>query len=84
MGPLFAYADGSPVIRREFDRPLKHLLEFFGLSATVFKCHSFRIGATISAALSGESDAQNRAAGKWASDDFRKYIRISQRTLHLG
>ena len=77
MGPLFAYADGSPMLRREFDRLLKRLLEFCGLSTTVFKGHSFRIGAATSAALRGESDAQIRAASRWASDAFRKYIRIS-------
>ena len=74
MCPLFAYADGSPMLRREFDMLHKHLLEFCGLSTTVFKGHSFRIGA---APLRGESDAQITVAGRWASDAFRKYIRIS-------
>ena len=74
---LFAYADGSPMLRREFDAILKRLLEFCGLSTKVFKGHSFRIGAATSAALRGESDAQIRAAGRWASDAFRRYIRIS-------
>ena len=34
------------------------MLEFCGLSSKVFKGHSFRIGAAMSAALRGESDAQ--------------------------
>ncbi|MEG7522171.1 MAG: hypothetical protein M3H12_03610, partial [Chromatiales bacterium] len=53
QGPLFAYVDGTPMLRREFDLSLKHLLEFCGLSSTVFKGHSFRIGAATSAALRG-------------------------------
>ena len=61
----------------EFDFLLKHLLEFCGLSSQVFKGHSFRIGAATSAALRGESDAQIRAAGRWSSDAFRKYIRVA-------
>ena len=56
---------------------LKHLLELCGLSIKVFKGHSFRIGEATSAALRGESDAQIRSAGRWASDAFRKCIRIS-------
>ena len=76
-GPLFAYMDGTPMLRREFDLSLKHLLELCNLSSKVFKGHSFRIGAATSAALRGDSDAQIRAAGRWSSDAFRKYIRIA-------
>ena len=74
---LFAYIDGTPMLRRDFDSSLRSLLAFCGLSSRVFKEHSFRIGAATSAALRGESDAQIRAAGRWASDAFRKYIRIA-------
>ena len=77
MAPLFAYADGSVMLRREFDALLKRLLLFSGFNPKVFKGHSFRIGAATSAALRGDSDAKIRAAGRWASDAFRKYIRIA-------
>ena len=72
---VYAYADGTPMLQREFDAILKCLLEFCGLSSKVFKGHSFRIAT--SAALRGESDAQIRAVGRRASDAFRRYIRIS-------
>ena len=36
MCPLFAYADGSPMLQCEFDMLLKQLLKFCGLSTTVF------------------------------------------------
>ena len=74
---LFAYADNTPILRREFDSILKRLLECYALSSKVFKGHSFRIAAATSAALRGESDVQIRAAGRWVSDAFRRYIRIS-------
>ena len=74
---LFTHAVGTPMLRREFDAILKRLLEFCGLSSKVFKRHGFRTGATMSAALRGESDVQIRAAGRWASDAFHRYIRIS-------
>ena len=48
---LFAYADGTLMLRREFDAILKCMLEFCGLSSKVFKGHSFRIAAATSAAL---------------------------------
>ena len=74
---LFAYPDGSPMLRREFDVALKQLLIFCGYQTSAFKGHSFRIGAATAAALRGESDAQIRAAGRWTSDAFRRYIRIA-------
>lgn len=74
---LFAYADGSPMLRSEFDVSLKRLLGFCGYETSSFKGHSFRIGAATAAALRGESDAQIRAAGRWTSDAFKKYIRIA-------
>ena len=74
---LFAFPDGAPLLRREFDAALKQLLTFCGLQTSAFKSNSFRIGAASAAALRGESDAQIRAAGRWASDAFRKYIRLA-------
>ena len=74
---FFANAGGSPMLRIEFDVSLKLLLSLYGCQTTSFKGHSFRIGAATAAALRGESDAQIRAAGRWSSDAFRKYIRIA-------
>ena len=74
---FFSYPDGSPMLRHEFDVSLKRLLEFCGYQTSAFKGHSFRIGAATAAALRGESDAQIRAAGRWTSDAFKKYIRIA-------
>ena len=69
---FFATADGSAMLRSEFDVSLKHLLSFCWYQTT-----SFCIGAATAAALRGESNAQIRAAGRWTSDAFRKYIRIA-------
>ena len=76
-GILFAFPDGTPMLRREFDTSLKTLLRFSGFSTDQFKGHSFRIGAATAAALRGDSDAQIRAAGRWSSDAFKSYIRLS-------
>ncbi|XP_064631704.1 uncharacterized protein LOC135489991 [Lineus longissimus] len=76
-GLLFCYPCGSPFLRREFDNTLKRALSFCGLDSSRFKGHSLRIGAATQSAIEGKSDAYIRAAGRWASDAFRKYIRIS-------
>lgn len=75
--PFFAYPDGTLMLRREFDLLLKRVLTFCGLSSKLYKGHSFRVGAATESALRGKSDAYIRAAGRWSSDAFRKYIRIS-------
>ena len=70
---LFAHIPGSPMLRREFDSSLRSLLpgSTCGLSSRPFKWHGVRIRAATSAALRGESDAQIRLAGRWASDAAR-------------
>ena len=75
-GVLFLLHDGSPMLRRQFDAWLKQLLTFCDLDTNQFKGHSFRIGAASAAALRGDSDAKIRAAGRWSSDAFKKYIRL--------
>ena len=76
-GTLFSFPDGTPMVRHEFDLALQSLLAFCGLDSKQFKGHSFRIGAATAAAVRGDSDAQIRAAGRWSSDAFRRYIRIA-------
>ena len=81
---LHAHNCSIQMLRREIDVILKRLVEFCGLNTKVLKGHSFRIGAATSAALRGVSDAQVRAVGRWASDAFRKYIRIAATAVGTG
>lgn len=76
-GPFFIHRGGSVFLRREFDQVLKDALSCCGLSCKFYKGHSFRIGAATEAAASGCSDAQIRNLGRWSSDAFKKYIRLS-------
>ena len=51
-GPLFAFANASPVIRNYFCKAL----QWAGLDPTKYKAHSFRISAATTAADMGMSE----------------------------
>ena len=76
QGPLFVL-NGHPCLRRYFDDRLRAALVGGGYCPKSYKGHSFRIGAATEAASRGMSDAQIRNLGRWQSDAFRKYIRLS-------
>ena len=62
---------------KHFQTFLSLVFRSCGLDSSKYKGHSFRIGAATFAASCGFSDAQIRAMGRWKSDVFRKYIRLS-------
>lgn len=76
-GPLFCHACGQSVTRTSFDRLLHSALKFCNLDGSRYKGHSFRIGAATYAAQNNMSDSQIRALGRWSSNAFRKYIRLT-------
>ena len=76
-GPLFCHVQGCSVSRLAFDRLLHRALKFCNLDSARYKGHSFRIGAATHAAQSNLSDSQIRALGRWSSNAFRKYIRLT-------
>lgn len=76
-GPLFCHADQASVTRVTFDRCLHRALSFCKSDGSRFKGLSFRIGAATYATQNNMSDSQIRALGRWSSNAFRKYIRLS-------
>ena len=46
-----------------------------------FNTHSFRIGAATSAKHAGVSDLHLQALGRWRSDAYLKYVRLSLKDL---
>lgn len=76
-GPLFCHVGGRSVSRLSFDRILHKALKFCNLDSTRYKGHSFIIGAATHAAQSNLSDSQIRALGRWSSNAFKKYIRLT-------
>lgn len=77
QGAIFIQDDGCPVSRSWFSTQLSSAIKLCGLNPSVYKGHSFRIGAASHAAERGMSDAQIRILGRWKSNAFLKYIRVS-------
>ena len=75
QGPLFTTVHATAVDRRVFSAELRTVIQKLGLDPKRYTSHSFRIGAASSLAAEGESDAQIRQAGRWASSAFLSYIR---------
>ena len=46
-----------------------------------FNTHSFRIGAATSAKHARVSDSHLKALGRWKSDAYLKYVRLSPKNL---
>ena len=76
-GPLFINQDGSPVLRSEFSKMLSSVIQLCNLDPNRYKGHSFRIGAATYAAEQDLPDSKIRQLGRWTSDAFKKYIRIT-------
>ena len=76
-GALFLDQTGHTVTRNHFSNFLALTIKHCGLDPARYKGHSFRIGAASYAAKHGMSDAQIRILGRWKSNAFLKYIRIS-------
>ena len=76
-GPLFCNSNLSPILRRQFDCQLHSALSFCGLSSKCYKGHSFRIGKATFDAENNVPDSVIRARGRWKSEAFKKYIRVS-------
>ena len=72
-GPLFQCSDGRFLTRNLI----------LGILSTVFpniadiSTHSFRIGGASSALAAGASDSMIRILGRWSSDCYLRYLRIS-------
>ena len=81
MGPLFVFPDKSPMSRSYFASQLSACLSHAGYNPSLYKCHSFRIGAVTTAATRGFTDVQIQAMGRWKSTAFRRYIRIPMMKL---
>ena len=78
-GPLFQFADGRYLTRRG----LMTVLNAIKPPGTPnMSTHSFRIGAATAAAAAGYPRWAIQALGRWSSDCYRTYIRLSDATIN--
>ena len=74
---LFIHLNGKAVTRSQFTSVLTNALKFAGLYQAGYNTHSFRIGAATTAAMMGIPSELIKEWGRWKSDAFKRYIRIS-------
>ena len=76
-GPLFVLHSGAYLTRRYVAAFLRLALP----GVPNINTHSFRIGGASAASSAGASDALIRIMGRWSSDCYTRYIRISDRSV---
>ena len=74
-GPLFRFADGTPLSRTRLVDSVRGALSSQGFDVHGFNGHSFRIGAATTAAARGLPDSLIQSLGRWRSSAFSTYIR---------
>ena len=75
--PLFCIAGGEAITRRDVASMVKALMQAIGLDPARFGAHSLRIGGATAALAAGVPPTLIRVAGRWASDVFEIYTRLS-------
>jgi hypothetical protein len=79
-GPLFTFHDGRYLTRRNFSSALNKIKP---PSTNNLSSHSFRIGAATTAAAAGLPRWLIQALGRWTSDCYKTYLRISDHTKNI-
>lgn len=81
--PLFIESPTTrnPLSRNAFLTLLNTVLVCIGESNTDIKGHSFRIGAATAAAAANVEDHLIKTLGRWNSDCYQRYIRVSTVTV---
>ena len=80
-GPLFRLKNGHPLSRQHLVQVLRLSLSAAGMDCSRYSGHSFRIGAATTAMARGVPESTVQTLGRWASDSFKRYIRIPRQDL---
>ena len=79
--PLFTLITGTPLTRTFMIAKLKALLSHLGYNPQLYSGHSFRSGAATSAGAAHIPDHMIRTLGRWTSDCYNRYIKVSCKSL---
>ena len=84
-GPLFCWPDGRGFTVREIRAAVKAVMQAAGRDPDRYGAHSLRIGAATAALASGVPPQLIRLMGRWSSDVYEIYCRMSlQSALRVG
>ena len=75
--PLFRGMDGKAFSTARLRGVVKKLVEWDGGDSTLYGAHSLRIGGATAALAAGVSALVIKAMGRWGSDVFEIYARLS-------
>jgi len=79
--PLFTLSDGTHLTRDRLQSTMRQALAKAGFDAAKYASHSLRIGGACSLAASGMDSAAIQTFGRWKSDAFLNYIRVSDQMI---
>ena len=80
-GPLFVFANGTPLTRDRLVEAVRRALQQAGIPTAGYSGHSFRIGAATSATAAGLQDSMVKMLGRWESSAYQRYIQTPRATL---
>ena len=75
-GPLFTFSDGRVLSRQRFVEKVREGLTKAKFDQSKYCGHSFRIGATTTAAAKGVEDCIIKTLGRWESLAYLNYVKI--------
>ena len=76
-GPLFL-ENGQPLKAKTISDTLNACVRFLGMEQNVYTPHSFRIGRCTQWAMEGITESEIQNKGRWNSNAYMKYIRMSE------
>ena len=79
--PLFLLPNNQSLTGASFRSALKKAFQELHMDHRRFNTHNFRIGAATSAKCVGMSHSHLKALGRWRSDAYLKYVRLSPKDL---
>ena len=83
--PLFCWPDGRGMTVAELRALVKRVMKAAGLDPALFGAHSLRIGGATAALAAGIPPALIRLMGRWSSDIYEIYTRLSlEAAINVG
>ena len=84
-GPLFCHSDGRAITVDEVRDQVRRVMRAAGRPPVLYGAHSLRIGGATAALAAGVPPELIRLIGRWSSDVYEIYCRLSaQAALRVG